>query len=89
MEAIATRVGVFKEVHTILDSDDEYVHIHMDATLPYIPEMSNYQVVSLIKGLCSATNHWVKYITDTWMLHTCRWQTFTFSESRWSLHCAW
>lgn len=51
MEAVATRLGVFRDVYKMHSSDDQDVHSCMDTSFPYNPEMSNYQVVSLTKGL--------------------------------------
>ncbi len=57
MEATATRLGVFKEVYSIQHSDEQDMRVHMDASFPYLPEISNYQVVSLTRGVYKMVNH--------------------------------
>jgi len=51
LEVVNTRLGVFREVHAITDSDDDQqIQQRMDATFPFMPEKECYKVVSLLKG---------------------------------------
>lgn len=38
IEAVNTRLGVFKEVHAITGGDDQQIRECMDATFPFMPE---------------------------------------------------
>lgn len=50
IEAVNTRLGVFKEVHAITGGDDQQIRERMDATFPFMPEKECYKVISVSKG---------------------------------------